>query len=213
MKDIQSEPLQTEFDATASPPACAGAGSDPKRVTVTLDMDADLLAWLKAQPTDWQREINNTMRFSWKPAQGRQSRERVTIRRPVTAPSDIPLPGKFPKPLGACQQPHDVLCLFLCNDFASPYRKVPYLGIWADETADQYGKRDAMAVLADAAGCCFDDDVRQRPELGRALAYLARETSRAVYVNRFRKALEEPNPVIRFRAAGDAYRALARRIG
>jgi uncharacterized protein (DUF4415 family) len=55
MKDKQSEPLQTEFDATAAP--------DPTRVTVTLDMDADLLAWLKAQPTDWQREINNTMRF------------------------------------------------------------------------------------------------------------------------------------------------------
>jgi hypothetical protein len=30
---------------------------------VTLDLDADILAWLKEQPTDWQREINNTMRF------------------------------------------------------------------------------------------------------------------------------------------------------
>ena len=43
------------------------------------------------------------------------------------------------------------------NTFADPYRKVPYFGIWAEETADQYGKRDAMAVLADAAGCCIDD--------------------------------------------------------
>lgn len=60
MKDKQSEPLQTEFDVTAAPPACK---PDPRRVTVTLDMDADLLAWLKAQPTEWQREINNTMRF------------------------------------------------------------------------------------------------------------------------------------------------------
>ena len=62
MKDKQSEPLQTEFDATAAPDQAwpdAGAG----RVTVTLDMDADLLAWLKAQPTDWQCEINSTMRF------------------------------------------------------------------------------------------------------------------------------------------------------
>jgi hypothetical protein len=67
------------------------------------------------------------------------------------------------------------------RDFASPYRKVPYFGIWAEETAHQYNKRDAMAELADAAGCCFDDDVRQRPELRRALEYLARETSRAVY--------------------------------
>lgn len=90
---------------------------------------------------------------------------------------------------------------------------MPYIGLWAEETADDYGKRDAMAVLADAAGCCFDDDVRQRPELLRALEYLTRETSRAVYVARFGKALDEPNPVTRFRAANDAYKALARRIG
>jgi hypothetical protein len=95
------------------------------------------------------------------------------------------------------------------QDFAKPYRKVPYFGIWAEESADQYGKRDAMAVLAEAAGCCFDDDVRQRPELQRAIEYLARETSRAVYVNRFRKALDEPHPVMRFRAANNAYKALA----
>jgi uncharacterized protein (DUF4415 family) len=70
MTDKKSEPLQTEFDATAAPPACklapaeaGGAGSAPSRVSVTLDMDADLLAWLMMQPTDWQREINNTMRF------------------------------------------------------------------------------------------------------------------------------------------------------
>jgi hypothetical protein len=43
--------------------------------------------------------------------------------------------------------------------------------------------------------------------------YLTRETSRAVYVRRFRKALDEPNPVMRFRVANDAYKALARRIG
>jgi hypothetical protein len=38
------EGLQTEFDATAAPA--------PKRVAVTLDMDADVLAWLMMQPTD-----------------------------------------------------------------------------------------------------------------------------------------------------------------
>ena len=55
MTDKKSEPLQTEFDATATPA--------PRRVAVTLDMDADLLAWLMMQPTDWQREINNAARF------------------------------------------------------------------------------------------------------------------------------------------------------
>jgi hypothetical protein len=32
-------------------------------VTVTLDIDADILEWLKAQPLDWRREINNAARF------------------------------------------------------------------------------------------------------------------------------------------------------
>src|SRR5271166_834260 len=47
--------LQPSFEPAAAPP--------PKRVTVTLDLDADLLAWLKEQPADWRQEINNTMRF------------------------------------------------------------------------------------------------------------------------------------------------------
>jgi len=83
-KDDTSEPLQTEFEAIAASPAfplrqeasayakassdtsagqVAGAGSAPGRVKVELDLDSDLLAWLKAQPTEWRREINNTMRF------------------------------------------------------------------------------------------------------------------------------------------------------
>ena len=99
------------------------------------------------------------------------------------------------------------------KDFAKQYSRVQYFGLWASESADEYGKRDAMAILADAAGRCIDDDMRQRREVLDALEYLARVTSRAVYVNRFRKALDEPNPAVRFRAAGDAYRALQRRIG
>ena len=51
----QKPELAPEFEATAAPP--------PARVTVTLDLDADLLAWLKQQPLGWQQEINNTLRF------------------------------------------------------------------------------------------------------------------------------------------------------
>jgi len=64
------------------------------------------------------------------------------------------------------------------RDFAKPYKKVQYFGLWAEETADQYGKRDAMAILADAAGRCFDEDMRQRRELLEAFDYLAQVTSR-----------------------------------
>ena len=49
-----------------------------------------------------------------------------------------------------------------------------------------------MAILADAAGRCYDLDMRSRRELQDALDYLARVTSRTVYINRFRKALDEP---------------------
>jgi uncharacterized protein (DUF4415 family) len=51
----QKTGLSPEFEGSAALP--------PERVSVTLDLDADILAWLKEQPTDWQREINNTMRF------------------------------------------------------------------------------------------------------------------------------------------------------
>jgi uncharacterized protein (DUF4415 family) len=53
--DEQNSKLAPEFDREAAPP--------PERVTVTLEMDADLLTWLKGQPRDWQTEINTTMRF------------------------------------------------------------------------------------------------------------------------------------------------------
>ena len=103
---------------------------------------------------------------------------------------------------------------YLCSH-AGLFQTIPesgVFGLWAEDSADAYGKRDAMAILADAAGRCFDEDMRPRREVQNALDYLARVTSRAVYVNRFRKALDEPNPVVRFRAAGDAYNALLRRL-
>ena len=47
--------LSPLFEPAAAPP--------PERVTVELAMDADVLAWLKEQPTEWQRELNNLARF------------------------------------------------------------------------------------------------------------------------------------------------------
>jgi uncharacterized protein (DUF4415 family) len=51
----QKTGLQPYFEGSAAPP--------PERVTVALEMDADVLEWFKAQPLDWQREINNAARF------------------------------------------------------------------------------------------------------------------------------------------------------
>jgi len=50
-------------DAVTSAVAAAAPESTPGRVMVTLDLDSDVLERLKAQPTDWQRELNNLARF------------------------------------------------------------------------------------------------------------------------------------------------------
>ena len=60
--DPQKPGLLPEFEGRAAPPEL-GAAQAVARVTVTLDIDADVLDWLKAQPLDWQREINNLARF------------------------------------------------------------------------------------------------------------------------------------------------------
>lgn len=67
MTDDKTEYLQTEFQATAAP-----AAPPPERVTVALDLEADILEWLKTQPTDWQREINNLVRFYMETSQARE---------------------------------------------------------------------------------------------------------------------------------------------
>jgi uncharacterized protein (DUF4415 family) len=42
-------------------------------VTVALDMDADVLEWFKAQPTEWQRELNNLARFFMETSQAKEA--------------------------------------------------------------------------------------------------------------------------------------------
>lgn len=42
-------------------------------MTVTLDIDAEVLEWLKAQPLDWQTEINNLARFYMDTCQAREA--------------------------------------------------------------------------------------------------------------------------------------------
>jgi hypothetical protein len=47
--------LSPLFEPAAAPP--------PGRETVTLDLDADVVEWFRAQPTGLQRELNNLARF------------------------------------------------------------------------------------------------------------------------------------------------------
>jgi uncharacterized protein (DUF4415 family) len=53
--EAQKPDLAPEFDREAAPP--------PERVTVTLDLDADVLEWLKGQHLGWQDEIRSSLRF------------------------------------------------------------------------------------------------------------------------------------------------------
>ena len=53
--DAQNAGLGTEFQGSATPP--------PEQETVSLKLDADLLAWLKTSPLGWEREIINAARF------------------------------------------------------------------------------------------------------------------------------------------------------
>lgn len=99
------------------------------------------------------------------------------------------------------------------KDFSNIYRGVGYFGLWAEERADTLGIRDALDVLADAVGRCTLDDQRRQQDVQDALSYLSARSDRVVYVNRFKKALDEPDPIVRFRAAADALKALRRRIG
>ena len=57
MTDQESDErgLPDDFRQSAQPAA--------RRETVTLDIDADLVAWLQAEFPDWQGQINGLVRF------------------------------------------------------------------------------------------------------------------------------------------------------
>ena len=59
----QKNELQPSFQSVATP---------IQRVTVTLDLDADVLDWFRAQPTDWRQELNNLARFYMDTSQSRE---------------------------------------------------------------------------------------------------------------------------------------------
>jgi hypothetical protein len=98
------------------------------------------------------------------------------------------------------------------QDFSKPYRGVAYFGVWAEDTADDYGRRDASNVLAGAVECCADEDMREDREVRAALGYLARQghDKRAA---QFRKALDLQHPTERRQAAAKALAAINDSLG
>jgi hypothetical protein len=93
--------------------------------------------------------------------------------------------------------------------FSDAYRGVKYFGQWAEETADAFGCRDALAVLQDAAERCAEEDMRTAHVLA-ALAYLSATATRRGAFGAFRKGLEVPDPAGRSRAVCEALAAIRR---
>ncbi len=95
----------------------------------------------------------------------------------------------------------------MTDDFSKSHRGVAYFGIWATETADDYGRRDASTVLAGAVEICMDEAMRRDREVIAALAYLTRQghDKRAAL---FRKALDVQTPHERRQAAAHALTAI-----
>ena len=59
----QKNELQPSFQSASTP---------IRGVTVTLDLDADVLDWLRAQSTDWRQELNDLARFYMDTSQARE---------------------------------------------------------------------------------------------------------------------------------------------
>jgi hypothetical protein len=96
-------------------------------------------------------------------------------------------------------------------DYAKPYKDVPYFGVWAEETANIYGARDALAVLAEAVRRTYETDLRHDQATLEALDYLTdRAGGRLPAARAFRAALAIVSPAERVQAASKAYSALCR---
>ena len=100
----------------------------------------------------------------------------------------------------------------MSRDLSKPYRGVGYFGIWASETATDYGCRDAVAILTAAVKRCRDEDMREDRETRDALAYLTAQghDKRAA---QFSRALEIMDPMTRRQAAAKAVNALIATMG
>ena len=96
--------------------------------------------------------------------------------------------------------------------FSDAYRGVKYFGHWAEETADAFGGRDALAVLRDAADQCAEEDMRT-PHVAAALAFLAATATRQGAFEAFRRGLDIQDPAARSTAVLDAFAGIARVVG
>lgn len=88
--------------------------------------------------------------------------------------------------------------------------KVTYFGMWADGARDRSYRREALRICAEAIERSIDLDLRTCPQVQQALTYLEQNADRPGPVNRFRRALEIPDPLKRAAEIEAACKAIAR---
>lgn len=95
--------------------------------------------------------------------------------------------------------------------FSEPYKGVAYFGHWAEGPAEVLGRRDALAILADAVGRCGDQDMRTA-DVKAALEYLKRSATRQGPLDHFRRSLDLVDPENRMQSVTVAYEAIRRLV-
>jgi len=98
-------------------------------------------------------------------------------------------------------------------DFSTPYRNVPFFGVWAEESADGYGRLAALAILQSALDRCREEDMRHDTDTTAALAYLSRHLIRNAPANQFATALNIQHPDTRWQGLNAAVNAIRRGLG
>ena len=81
--------------------------------------------------------------------------------------------------------------------------------IWSEHSPGGYARRDALAVLRDAAQRCGNEDVRT-PDVLSALAFLRESATRRYVYGRFLRALDIEEAQSRQDAVQMAYEGIAR---
>ncbi len=88
------------------------------------------------------------------------------------------------------------------KDFSERHRHVVHFGLWAEESADDYGQLDALKILEAAAKRTYEHDMRGE-DLEDALAFLKTRNQRRPFED-FRVALDVRDPRERYHRARHA---------
>lgn len=99
------------------------------------------------------------------------------------------------------------------RDFSKKYRGVPHFGIWAEETADQFGNRDAWRILWDGVRRCTTDDIRNDPYLQDAIDWFMHKAVRTRPHADFRAAMDIIDPMQRYYNLSDALTRIGKEAG